>query len=136
MVADDTGDATPVATAPRSETVVDGTSSDEPLPVVASIAAGMDRQKVGDNEQPAASVDTKGPWVINLMSSTSQADADRMKDKAHSVGIETEQQQVMVKGTQYWRVQITGFVTEEQATAYSTTAMEKLGLKDVWILSR
>ncbi len=97
-----------------AETVAgDASSSDTPLPAVASKDAGTERHNIGDSEPLAVSVNKEGPWVINLVSSTSQADADRMAEKARSVGIETQQQQVMVKGTQYWRVQVTGFTSQQ-----------------------
>jgi|GEM_PF-3164755 len=84
----------------------------------------------GDREGP----DT--PWVINLTSSPSKADAERFAAKAKSRNIATAMQQVTVKGTQYWRVQITGFASREEAKVYARTAREKLGLKDVWITKR
>jgi osmotically-inducible protein OsmY len=74
--------------------------------------------------------------VINLVSTSSKADADRLVKKALSRDIQTQQQQITVKGTQYWRVQITGFSTQEQANAYADIAKDKLGLKAVWIMKR
>jgi hypothetical protein len=74
-----------------------------------------------------------GPWVINLASSSSQADADRFAAKARSRGIETQMQQVIVKGEKYWRVQTRGFSTRHEAQAFAGTLRETLGLKDVWI---
>ena len=136
FAADDTGSETPV-TSIDAETKANGASTnDTPLPAVSSKAADMDRQEFVVNEQPAVSMNTEGPWVINLVSSSSQADADRMAEKARSVGIQTQQQQVTVKGKHYWRVQITGFATKEQASAYGDTAIAKLGLNDVWVMSR
>jgi len=41
-----------------------------------------------------------------------------------------------VKGTRYWRVQITGFSTADDAKTYANTAKEQLGLKDAWIMKR
>ena len=85
---------------------------------------------------PAVSLDKNGPWVINLVSTSSKADAERLAKMALSRDIQTHQQQITVKGTRYWRVQITGFSTQEQASAYADIAKEKLGLKDVWIMKR
>ena len=94
--------------------------------------------------QPQAPVSKKRPtmnpggghWVINLVSSPSKTDADRFAAKARSTGIETQQQQVTVKGKHFWRVQTTGFSTADEAKAYAGTVREKLGLKDVWITTR
>ena len=88
------------------------------------------------NKQPTVGVDKDGPWAINLVSSLSKADAERLAEKARSRDIQTQQQQVTVKGKQYWRVQITGFSTMEEARTYVDTAKEKLGLKEVWIMKR
>ena len=88
------------------------------------------------NKQPATNMAKNGPWIINLVSTSSKADADRLAKKALSKNIQTEQQPITVKGTQYWRVQITGFSTEATARAYADTAKAQLGLKDVWIMKR
>ena len=137
VVADPASSEIPLSTTLGADTVAGGQSSSrKPIPAAASNTAAMDRQNSGDRKQPAVSVDKTGPWVINLVSSSSKADADRLAEKARSRGIETDQQPVTVKGKQFWRVQITGFSTQEQASAYADTAREKLGLKDVWIMKR
>ncbi|MEN8133488.1 MAG: SPOR domain-containing protein [Pseudomonadota bacterium] len=120
-----------------TDNVAGGQSSTrKPLRTASSKAAVMERQDPVTKKQPAVSVDKDGPWVINLASSPSKADADRLAEKARSRDIQTEQQQVTVKGKQYWRVQIIGFSTAEEARAYGDTAKEKLGLKDIWIMKR
>jgi SPOR domain len=86
--------------------------------------------------QPAASTVNEGPWVINLASSQSKVDADRLAERARSRDIQTEQQQVTVKGKRYWRVQITGFTTAEAAKEYAGTIKETPGLKNLWISTR
>lgn len=86
-----------------------------------------------EDSHTAASADNDGKWVINLVSLSRKVDADRFTEKARSKDIETKQQQVTVKGKQYWRVQIVGFSTVGEAKVYAVIAKEKLGLKDVWI---
>jgi hypothetical protein len=100
------------------------------------LAATRVDQMSMDKKRPAGSAGRGGPWVINLVSSPSKADADRFAARARASDIETEQQQVTVKGRQYWRVQITGFASAEEARAYAGTARAKLGLEDVWITRR
>ncbi len=78
-------------------------------------------------------MDKEGKWIINLVSLSRKADADRFAEKAQSKDIETKQQQVTVKGKLFWRVQITGFSTKAEAMANSGVVKEKLGLEDVWI---
>lgn len=104
-------------------------SSDEIASDSSVTPAAMERQ-------PTIKTDKSGPWVINLVSTSSKADADRLSKKAHSKDILTELQPITVKGTQYWRVQVTGFITAEDARAYADTAKAQLGLKDAWIMKR
>jgi len=99
-------------------------------------SAAIEHQPPLTSNEPAIKTSTNGPWVINLVSTPRKADADRLTEKALSKDIATEQQQITVKGTQYWRVQITGFPTAENARAYANTAKEQLGLKDTWIMKR
>jgi hypothetical protein len=89
-----------------------------------------------DKQQTPASESRGGPWVVNLTSSPSKTSADLFAAKIRSRGIETQQQQVTVKGKHYWRVQTVGFSTSAEAQAYSEIISEKLGLKDVWIIKR
>ena len=77
-----------------------------------------------------------GPWKINLISSPAQADAMRFAQRAKDRGVSTKLQEVTVKGTPYWRVQVTGFASREEATAYSEIVKDKLGLNDTWIMKR
>jgi hypothetical protein len=98
-------------------------------------ASGEDRISVAQGWH-AGNAAKGGPWVINLISSPSKADADHFAATARSRNIQTEQQHVVVKGKKYWRVQITGFATADEARAYAGTASDKLGLRDVWITSR
>ncbi len=88
-----------------------------------------------EEPHPAKSTGT-GAWVINLVSLPSQADADQFSARARSKGVHTEQQNVTVKGKKYWRVQIIGFFSSEEAKSHSNSAKQKLGLKDVWIMKR
>jgi cell division septation protein DedD len=120
---------TSVAIAPRPSS--GGTAS---APSVTPTA--KEHQPTLTNDGPAIKTSKDGPWVINLVSTSRKADADRLTKKALSKGISTEQQQITVKGAQYWRVQITGFPTAENAKAYADTAKEQLGLKDAWIMKR
>ncbi len=88
------------------------------------------------NKQATNSVPQNRPWNINLISSPDKAYAIRFSNKARSRGIDTQLQEVKVKGTTYWRVQVTGFSTQTEAKAYAGTVKDKLGLKDIWIMKR
>jgi hypothetical protein len=99
-------------------------------------SAAIEHQPAVTNNEPAIKSSKNGPWVINLVSTSRKADADRLTKKALSKDIATELQQITVKGTQYWRVQITGFSTADDARLFADTAKEQLGLKDTWIMKR
>jgi len=101
-----------------------------------STAMTMQDQETVTEKPTAVTASNKGPWVINLVSTQSKADADRIMGEALSRDIQTEQQEVTVNGKHYWRVQITGFSTAEYARNHSEVAKEKLGLKSVWIMKR
>ena len=78
-------------------------------------------------------VRNQGPWVINLMSSPNPSDADRFADNAKKKGIQVRQTSARLNGKEFFRVQLTGFASEEQARASAGPVQEQLGLKDVWI---
>jgi hypothetical protein len=82
---------------------------------------------------PGQDAGMHGPWVINLLSSPKKSDADRFADKARNQGIAVEQGTVSVKGREFFRVQLTGFLTKKQAEESARPVKDKLGLKDVWI---
>jgi hypothetical protein len=51
---------------------------------------------------------TSGQWVINLISSRSEAEAERFRVKAVNQSVAAVLSQVAVKGKDYWRVQVPG----------------------------
>ena len=53
-----------------------------------------------------------------------------------SKGVAAEINQVTVKGKQYWRVQVPGFSSSDDAKTKAEEIREKLGLKNVWIVKR
>jgi cell division septation protein DedD len=77
-----------------------------------------------------------GTWAINLVSFQRKVDAERFVIKANSKGIATVIIQVTVSGKKYWRVQIPGFSSPDEAGTKASEVENKLGLKDVWIVQR
>jgi hypothetical protein len=88
------------------------------------------------SKPPANRAPRNRPWNINLISSPDKAYAVRFSNTAQSRGISTELQEATVNGTPYWRVQVTGFSTRDEAQAYADSIKGKLGLKDTWIMRR
>ena len=77
-----------------------------------------------------------GTWVLNLISFQREVDAERFAIKANSKGVAAEINQVTVKGMKYWRVQVPGFSSADEASTKGSEVQNKLGLKDVWIVQR
>jgi len=90
----------------------------------------------GSDKQDSLNLRAKSPWVVNLVSLSNKADADRFAARARSKDIQTERYAVTVKGKQYWRVHVSGFLTAAEANYQANIIKEKLGLKDVWITKR
>jgi cell division septation protein DedD len=87
----------------------------------------------GSDKQDSINISAKSPWVVNLVSLSNKADADRFSARAKSKDIQADQYAVTVKGKQYWRVHVSGFSTAAEAKFQANIIKEKLGLKDVWI---
>jgi hypothetical protein len=95
--------------------------------------AGLSGQGAPSVYVDGQDAENHGPWVINLLSSPNKSDADRFAEKARKQGIPVEQRSVRLKGREFFRVQLTGFLTEKQAGESAGLVKERLGLKDVWI---
>jgi len=116
----------------------------DPKPVTDAPSSKRETSRIAPEErrdsvvskEPAASVPQNGPWAINLISSPDKAYAVSFSDTARSRGISTELQEVSVKGTPYWRVQVTGFSTQAEANASADSIKDQLGLTDIWVLKR
>jgi len=78
----------------------------------------------------------KGTWSINLVSFQREVDAERFVVKARSKGVATEINQATINEKKYWRVQISGFSSSDEASRNASVVQHKLGLNDVWILQR
>lgn len=88
------------------------------------------------SKQGAVNTATVSPWVVNLASLPSKADADRFVARARSKDIQAEEYAVIIKGKEYWRVQATGYTSVSDARYQGEIIKKKLGLKDVWITKR
>lgn len=82
---------------------------------------------------PTRPKSSSSPWVVNLVSLYDKTAANQFTEKARTRGIRAETHQIDVKGKQTWRVQVSGFSTRDEASAYGDASKEKLGLNSVWI---
>ena len=86
--------------------------------------------------QPQVTSVESGTWTINLVSFQRIVDAEHFVIKANSKGVAAEINQVTVSGKKYWRVQVPGFASADEASRKASELQKKLGLNDVWILQR
>jgi cell division septation protein DedD len=86
--------------------------------------------------QPQESNKGSGTWVINLVSLQQKADAEHFVANANSMGVAAEINQAIVRGKKFWRVQVPGFSSVNDARTMASQVQSKLGLKDVWIVQR
>jgi len=79
------------------------------------------------------SIGRDNPWVINLLTLYDKASANQFVEKARTQGIRADTKQISVEGQPVWRVQVSGFSTRDEASAYGDKSREKLGLSSVWV---
>jgi hypothetical protein len=148
------------ATTPSSQEEEPETLTAKPEPAIAAHRGRTDAQQANKTGQPdttrlgSTSDDTesktgngpdkaivkassgKGPWIINLLSSRKKLDIDRLAEIAATHGIPVVQNRAIVKGKEYWRLQVTGFENAAEAKNYAIPVKKQLGIKDVWIFQQ
>jgi PKD repeat protein len=92
-----------------------------------------DRACIASTRMSQAKTENSGPWAINLASIRDKADADRFAGRMESKGAHVQLSRALVRGTEFWRVQITGFQTAREASDHAAALSERLGLTGVWI---
>ncbi|UCC57006.1 MAG: SPOR domain-containing protein [Gammaproteobacteria bacterium] len=119
-----------------ADTIQETTAASPPAAITEKTAADTIRETTPAESPAAKAGAVSGRWVINLSSSPDKAAADWFMAKARSKGIPVDLVKAEVKGRDYWRVQLTGFVSKDAAYAYAGPLKEKLGMKDVWIFKK
>lgn len=76
-----------------------------------------------------------GAWTLNVASSSDQAVAEREVSRLRAAGYGTASTQAInISGKTWYRVQISGFASDEAARAAARQLKENLGLQNVWVL--
>ena len=75
----------------------------------------------------------KGAWVINLASYTNEAVADAGVERLRRAGVKAIKQSVHQGGRTWYRLQVGGFATREDAEAYGRQVEAKSRFKDTWV---
>ena len=95
-----------------------------------------DRQQTPSAQQPVVSDSEAAAWVINLASFPDQRGAETFAARAQAEDVAVEQNPVMVKGRQYWRVRAFGFASADEARTQADRVEKRLGLKGSWVSRR
>ena len=119
----------------NAENTADITSVQEPV-VADPVAADPVAADPVAADPVAAPVTGDGPWIINLMSSQDKHYVEQFARRANDADIPLALNSAEVKGKTYWRLQITGFESLDNARAYAGPVKESLGIKEVWYLKR
>lgn len=125
--------------AQRTDAVVERTTVQTPQSMPEPIPEPMVESIVEPIASPspatstAVSTASSATWVITLASLPDKVAADRFLADMQSQGISAEQNPATVNGRQYWRMQVTGFDTVEDARAHADRLKDRLGLRDIWV---
>ena len=74
-----------------------------------------------------------GIWAVNLMSVTEKVDAERQLKGFRDKGVAAEIQPKTISGKQWYRIQVTGFDSKQEAKKYAASVKAKLGIASVWV---
>ena len=127
-----------IATEPDVKSVTEINPQPQPAaspdePPVAVSAAAPPATPTGNVETALA---RSGPWIINLLSSPDRTYVDKVMAEARPRGFAAVTTSAVVKGKQYWRLQIPGFESMAAAKKAAVPVKEQMKIKDVWILKR
>ena len=126
----------PPPSAGKTDTLADMETKASGAATPAELHAMSEKTAMRSQMQRGKPKGNSGAWAINLASLHQRTDAERLATKANSKGVAVEVTQVTVRGKQYWRVQVTGFSSADEAKTKGSEIQDKLGLKDVWIIRK
>ena len=87
---------------------------------------------VKSTAKSTASPATDGPWVVNLLSVTSRAEARRERKRLSNIGIDAEIRSAAVNGKTWYRLRVTGFASAADARDFGDRVAVQAGLKGTW----
>jgi cell division septation protein DedD len=112
--------ATPVMESTPSEPAEEATS--QPVPVTP--------------QTPISSAPSKGDWVVNISSHAKEGLATKENARLQSLGLNSEIHTARVRERTWYRIQITGFASKDEAKAKLKDLQQHSGIKDAWIGKR
>lgn len=81
----------------------------------------------------AAASSSAGGWVINLISLSSEKDAQEQMLRLRKAGVRVEMQQAEHNGKSWYRLRVPGFSNYEGARAYIETVEKQTGVQNAWV---
>ncbi|MFO7593234.1 MAG: SPOR domain-containing protein [Pseudomonadota bacterium] len=81
----------------------------------------------------AAASSSAGGWVINLISLSSEKDAQEQMLRLRQAGVRVEMQQAEHNGKSWYRLRVPGFSNYEGARAYIETVEKQTGVQNAWV---
>ena len=128
-----------VVTAVKSRTP-DNSSAGGETGIVKPVAAIQTHERQSDSSVSTtlagADNNQAGTWAVNLASFSTRQQAENFMTNVGMKGFGASLQQVTVKGKEYWRVQIAGLATREEAKSQGSVIKQRLELKEVWVTRR
>ena len=83
--------------------------------------------------KPAA---TSGGWVVNLSSHGKADIASIEQDRLKKLGLNAEVHSAVIKGKTWYRIQVVGFASKDEAKAELKSVEQRSGIKGAWIGKR
>lgn len=125
-----TGTPTLEAAAPLGATPAVESTPSEPVEKAVSQAVPVTPQT------PVSSTPSKGDWVVNISSHAKEDLATRENARLQSLGLNSEIHTARVRERTWFRIQITGFASKNEAKAKLKDLQQYSGIKDAWIGKR
>jgi hypothetical protein len=91
---------------------------------------GVSAAKPVAKAAPAAST---GGWLVNLVSLTSSLEADKQVKQLKSLGVDAIKRSATIDGKTWYRLQVVGFGSKQEARAYADKVATKTGMKNAWV---
>lgn len=85
---------------------------------------------------PISSAPSNGDWVVNISSHAKEELATKENARLQSLGLNSEIHTARVKERTWYRIQITGFASKDEAKAKLKDLKQHSGIKDAWIGKR
>lgn len=81
-----------------------------------------------------ASLRPTSEWALNIASYADPASAERQVQLLRDAGYPVVVQPATVNGKSWWRVQVPGYASQQDAKAAANEIQNKLGVRGIWVV--